>query len=207
MTASLDEIVAALGDLTRALGPALSPATRPTWEQERWRPDPAAFGDIEPTPELLDAVEALIITLPHRVAAGELIESAWGNAVVDALGQVDGTLGGINLAFDAQVSGLGAAAGARFRMHNQAVSATTDGAGSVTVTLPAATFQSPPMWAIADDFYTGTPPGNPAGWNTYKIDGSVLTSTSIRVMIANRAGAAVANTPVGFRVVAFGRWA
>lgn len=81
-TATLTDVLAALGELTVALRPALVPATRPTWEQQRWAPGADAFGtDLEVAPAA--AVDPS--GFPGHVAPDELIESAWGNAVVDHL--------------------------------------------------------------------------------------------------------------------------
>ena len=79
------EVVAALRDLTTALRPALNPATRPTWDQQRWVPGPDAFGrPAAPAAELEGpAVFAVQPPPPNHVVPDELIESAWGNAVVD----------------------------------------------------------------------------------------------------------------------------
>lgn len=79
-SASLDDVVAALADLTAALRPALAPATRPTWNQQRWSPAPDAFGDPSADPLAVDPNG-----YPTPVAADELIESAWGNATVAKL--------------------------------------------------------------------------------------------------------------------------
>jgi hypothetical protein len=79
--ATLEDVIAALGELTVALRPALTPATRPTWEQQRWAPGADAFGT-----EVVAPTAAVDPSgFPGHVAPDELIESAWGNAVVDHL--------------------------------------------------------------------------------------------------------------------------
>lgn len=111
---------------------------------------------------------------------------------------------GVNSAFKAQVAGIWQFGS--FRMYTASISATTDGAGAVTVPIPGGTFVQPPMWVQADDFYVGQSPGTPTQWAFYKIDQTVLTATSVRVVMAGWDGAARPNNPVGFRFVAFGVW-
>jgi hypothetical protein len=86
--ATLDDVVAALGALAVALTPALTPATRPTWDQLRWSPSPVALGELDD--ELVVDPRAAVDSggWPTAVAPDQLIESAWGNAVVTGLGKV-----------------------------------------------------------------------------------------------------------------------
>lgn len=76
------DVVAALRALTAALAGPLTPATRPAWDQLRWSPDAEAFGAAAPRTAVLPS------GLPGNVVANELIESAWGNAVADALAKM-----------------------------------------------------------------------------------------------------------------------
>jgi hypothetical protein len=78
-TADLSDVAAALRELAAALRPALTPATRPTWNQQRWAPGPDAFGVVAAPAAAVDPGG-----WPGHVVADELIESAWGNAVVDS---------------------------------------------------------------------------------------------------------------------------
>jgi hypothetical protein len=126
------------------------------------------------------------------------------NAVNQAVNDLVVNANGTTLAFAAQVAGLGASSTARFRMWSAQVAQTTDLSGAVDVTIPAGTFALPPAWVAADDFYVAG--SDPALWSDYKVDGSVVTATHLRVVVAVRNGGVRMNTAVGFRVVAFGVW-
>jgi hypothetical protein len=133
--------------------------------------------------------------------------NAANQAINDTVAHVQATEGGNLAAFTAMIAGLQASPTARFRMWSATVSATTDAGGALIVTIPSGTFANPPIWVIADDFYVGGPPANPANWYTYKIDGSTLTTTNVRIVVGSlRTGTVAANTPLGFKIVAFGVW-
>jgi len=128
-------------------------------------------------------------------------------AINDTVAHVQAADSGNVNALTAMIAGLQASPTARFRMWSATVSATTDAGGALIVTIPAGTFANPPIWVIADDFYVGGPPANPANWYTYKIDGSTLTTTNVRIVVGSlRTGLVAANTPLGFKIVAFGVW-
>jgi hypothetical protein len=137
-------------------------------------------------------------------APGSPIRSDWAQ---DISQYVTDNIGGISNALDAMLAGLAGGANDRLRIYTAQVTATTDAAGAVTVTIPAGTFAAPPVWVAADDFFVGTAPSNPSQWMIFKPDQSVMTATSVRVVAANFASHnAQADTPVGFRFLAIGTW-
>lgn len=99
---ALSAQTAALERLAVALGPVVTPALRPTWEQQRWAPDAAAFGD---TPSPLVATDAN--GNPGKPVANELIESAWGVAVANRVVLTFPNLAAMNAAVGTVVGNVG----------------------------------------------------------------------------------------------------
>lgn len=181
------ELVAAIGALTAALAPALAPATRPTWDQQRWAPGPDAFGPAAAPTAPGDVVEPFAGRPPH-VVTNELIESAWGNAVVDDLTEAYRLFGERPTAFQNSVyTQVSLAWAAKFEL------VTTNASGGFTIGWAPYTFSSPPA-VLINSAHDGTMFCNPT---TIAVGGANAVARAA-------AGAPLANTPFYCNWAAFG---
>jgi len=172
--ATLADVAAALHELAVALRPAITPATRPTWNQQRWAPGPEAFGPVPFAAVNPDGS-------PGNVVPDELIESAWGNAVVERVN----TMRGVGLTQSGQLVANGASADWSF----DAEAFDTDNyhnAGSSVVTIPASRDGS---YAMTAKFHTSAVVGGgPVQVSIY--NGAALDVSGF-VMVGQNLGFAV----------------